>query len=526
MLPSPTSRPHHAGFSATGSQTIVLAFKVFKQHNQLDLRCKPLATRPSFDPQLSTVRHSMFTITMIGISLLLLLLLYRYLVVPMLFTPLSKIPNAHFSAPISSLWISSKRRAGTGVRAVYSLHQQKGPIVRLSPGELSVCTPAALRTIYIGGFEKHRWYLDAFANYGTLNMVSMIEHKPHSVQKRMVSNLYSKSFLQNNQDLLRISHHLIFDRFLPIVDSVAKNDAETNIFDFTQAVGMDFTSSYLFGLSNGTNFMHDIEYRHYWLAQYKAFKVQLPQERADCEVERWCFSMCEAAEAFLRSDKAQNGSMATQPVVYERLSQSLEGSSRSKPDPRSLMVQTASEMLDHLIAGHETSGITLTYLTHELSQRSDLQSRLRNELLTLNPQIAYPPLGDENKNLPSARSIDALPLLDSILQETLRLYAAAPAQQPRMTPYTPQGTTLEGYENIPGGIRVSANAYTLHRNATVFPEPLKWIPERWMDAKDGCKEEMKRWFWAFSSGGRMCLGSNFAIQGISLNIMLLTSSSY
>lgn len=457
----------------------------------------------------------MFAVTIVGASLLVSLLLYKYLIAPTFLSPLSKIPNAHFSAPITSLWISSKKRAGTGVRAVYSLHQKKGPILRLSPDEISVCTPGALRTIYMGGFEKDRWYLDAFVNYGTPNMVSMLEHKPHSVQKRMVSNLYSKSFLQSSQDLQKASNYLTFDRFLPIMDSVVRNGVEMNVFDFFQAVGMDFTSAYLFGLTNGTNFMHDLEYRHYWLEQYKAFKFQLPQERADCEVERWCFSMCEAAEAFTHSDKAQEDPLATQPVVYGRLSQSLKESSQSKPDSRCIMVKTASEMLDHLIAGHETSGITLTYLVHELSQRPALQARLRSELFTLSPPIAHPSQNNEHKYLPSARSINALPVLDSILQETLRLYAAAPAFQPRMTPYTATGTTLEGYNNIPGGVRVSANAYTLHRNATVFPEPLTWIPERWMDAEDGHKEEMKRWFWAFGSGGRMCLGSNFAIQGMS-----------
>jgi len=467
----------------------------------------------------------MASLTVIGASLLLLLLLYKYIITPAFLSPLSRIPNAHFSAPILPLWIWSERRAGTGVRAVYSLHQKKGPIVRLSPNELSVCTPAALRTIYMGGFEKHQWYLDAFVNYGTQNMVSMLEHKPHSVQKRMVSNLYSKSFLQNSQELQTASDYLIFHRFLPIMHSVAKNGVEMNIFDFTQAVGMDFTSAYLFGMSNGTNFMHDVEYRHHWLDQYKTFKNQLPQERADGEVERWCFSMCEAAEAFIHSEKVQEDPLATQPVVYGRLSQSLKESSQSKPDSKSIIVTTASEMLDHLIAGHETSGITLTYLMHELSQRPSLQNRLRSELLTLSPPIAYPSQDNENKKLPPARSIDALPLLESILQETLRLYAAAPAQQPRMTPFSPSGTTLEGYSDIPGGVRVSANAYTLHRNATVFPEPLKWIPERWMDAKDGRKEEMKRWFWAFGSGGRMCLGSNFAIQGMSRNIPILAFDS-
>ena len=353
-------------------------------------------------------------------------------------------------------------------------------------------------------------------NYGSPNMVSMLEHKPHSVQKRMVSNLYSKSYLQSSEDLQKVSTHLILDRFLPIMQSVADKGVEMDVLDFFQGVGMDFTSAYLFGLSNGTDFMHDVEYRQHWLAEYSVFKDQLPQERAGGEVERWCLAMCKAAEEFLHSEKVDNGSLTTQPVVYGRLSQSLAASS-TKLDSKSRLMTTASEMLDHLVAGHETSGITLSYFMHEISQRPALQDRLRRELLTLDPPIRPSRNGSasdaENIKLPTARSIDSLLLLDSMLQETLRLYAAAPAIQPRRTPFSPGGTTIEGYSNIPGGVRVSANAYTLHRNPQVFPEPLKWIPDRWMDTKKGNKEEMKRWFWAFGSGGRMCLGSNFAIQG-------------
>ena len=448
----------------------------------------------------------------IGVVLLLLVSLYKFIIAPAFLSPLSKIPNAHFSAPLTSLWIQSKRRTCAATRTIYSLHQKHGPIVRLGPNELSACTPNALKTIYIGGFAKDPWYLDAFVNYGEPNLVSMLDHKPHSVQKRMISNLYSKSFLQGSVDLQKASNHLILERFLPIIQSVAEKGIEMDVLDFFQGVGMDFTSAYLFGLTNGTNFMHNVEYRRHWIREYQVFKGQLPQERLGCEVEQWCMSMCKAAESFLHSDLAKEDPLATQPVVYGRLAQQFRESSKAA-DSQLEMAAVASEMLDHLIAGHETSGITLSYLMHELSQRPDLQQRLRNELLTLSPPIVHP--HDENAVLPSARSIDSLPLLDSILQETLRLYAAAPAMQARITPYTPTGTTLEGYSNIPGGIRVAANAYTLHRNATVYPEPLKWIPERWMNAKPEHKEEMKRWFWAFGSGGRMCLGSNFAIQGMS-----------
>lgn len=473
----------------------------------------------------------MASLTVIGTCLLLLLLLYRYVLYPTFISPLSKIPNAHFSSPILPLWIQSKRQNGAAVRTLLALHEKHGPVVRLGPNEISVNSADALRTVYIGGFEKHRWYIDVFVNFGTPNMVSMLERKPHSVQKRMVSNVYSKTYLQSSEDLQMVADHLIFDRFLPIMKQVEEHGGELDVLDFQQGVGMDLTSAYLFGLSNGTDFMHNTEYRRHWLEEYKTFKLQRPQERADGEIERWCLSMCEAAEGFMHSEKVTDDPLKTQPVVYGRLAQSLRESAQSNaPSLKPAITTAASEMLDHLIAGHETSGITLSYLMHELSQRPYLQERLRNELLTLSPPIIYPENNNDatdngnNNRLPSSRSIDALPLLNNILQETLRLYAAAPGQQPRITPFSssaPNGTTIEGYGNIPGGVVVSANAHSLHRNKVVFPEPEKWVPERWDVGGDEKKgDEMKRWFWTFGSGGRMCLGSNFAVQGRSYFCLL------
>ncbi|KAL8875473.1 MAG: hypothetical protein Q9198_006177, partial [Flavoplaca austrocitrina] len=89
---------------------------------------------------------------------------------------------------------------------------------------------------------------------------------------------------------------------------------------------------------------------------------------------------------------------------------------------------------------------------------------------------------------------------------------------PRVTPYyssTAASLSIDGYDKIQGGVTVSSNAYTLHRNPDVFLNPEAWMPERWLEADKERRQEMKRWLWTFSSGGRMCLGSNFAIQSTS-----------
>lgn len=457
----------------------------------------------------------MATLTILGAFAL--PVLYKYFIGPVWRSPLSKIPNAHFTVPIVPTWIWWKRRAGSATRTILSLHQRLGPVVRLGPNEISVNSSSGLRTIYTGGFEKPRSYYDWFLNYGTPNLVSMPGRDAHSAQKRMISHVYSKSYLQSSQDLQILSGILLFQRFLPILHSASQNDIPMDVLSLAEALGMDFTSGYLFGSVNGTDFLQDVEYRNHWLELFSVFKNQHPKERASGEIENWCLSMCEAAEALEIGEKSVD-IPSTRPVVYGRLFKGLEKSTSSSKQ-RNIMI--ASEMLDHLLAGHETSAITLTYLMHELSRQPSLQRKLREELHTLSPPVTHPADPHNAMNdaldapihLPTPLSIDKLPFLNAILQETLRLYAAASAPQPRVTPSSPSPTTIDGYTNIPGGVTVSSSAYCLHRNPGAFPEPDKWLPERWLEADKDRRVEMKRWFWAFGSGGRMCIGNNFAIQG-------------
>lgn len=364
----------------------------------------------------------------------------------------------------------------------------------------------------------------------------MTTSKPHSVRKRMISNVYSKSYLQSSQEVTEITQTMLLDRLLPLLDRSSSAKTPVEIHEVNFAVAMDFISSYLFGLSNNSNFIEDVPMRRnfmnwyfkrtentYWTREFPQLKHLLVRfgihliptsvDEANTEIEAWVLRLCKLAERSLASfSQSANAAHQTTPVVYKQLKGSLQ-ILRTKPtDPGGqhpsspVDLHTASEMLDQLAAGMDTSGVTLTYLFWNLCRNPDIQSSLQKELTLLSPPIHL-----DSHSLPPARALDTLPLLHAVIMETLRLHPAVPGLQPRITPTMP--VSLASSPPLPGGIRVSAQAYSLHRNPDVFPHPEQWNPRRWLDSTKEQKDEMMRWFWAFSSGGRMCIGSNFAMQG-------------
>jgi cytochrome P450 len=341
-----------------------------------------------------------------------------------------------------------------------------------------------------------------------------------------------------------ITTSLLNQRILPKLQEHADQSTSFDIYALFSAIAMDFVTAYLFGLGAGSNLTQDDEFRAHFLELYNSrqsytfwpqeipgltsllgrFLVPKWVDDANTEIEEWTLSMCDNAASFMRrtqvvsADSLPPEELPNFPTVYSQLQSAMSkhASKEQCGGAERERLEIASEVLDQLAAGFDTSGITLTYIVHELSQRPDVQASLRKELLTLDPPVLLSRL-QENKSLalPTAKSLDALPILNAIVDETLRLRAAIPGPEPRVTP--PGGCSIgpEGeFTNIPGGLRISASAHSLHRNPEVFDNPDEWMPERYLTSSEAKLKEMRRWFWAFGSGGRMCVGSNLALQEI------------
>lgn len=109
----------------------------------------------------------------------------------------------------------------------------------------------------------------------------------------------------------------------------------------------------------------------------------------------------------------------------------------------------------YITAGSDTTAISLTYLVWAVCGHPKVQEKLVAEVGTLPEDF------DDSH-------VRALPYLNRVIDETLRMYPAAPGALPRAVP--PSGALLAGY-NFPSGTTVSSQAYTLHRDPEVFPDP-------------------------------------------------------
>lgn len=144
-------------------------------------------------------------------------------------------------------------------------------------------------------------------------------------------------------------------------------------------------------------------------------------------------------------------------------------------------------------AGSDTTAIALANVMYFLLKNPSAFVRLRKELDESLPAGTV---------IPAYSSVMQLSYLRACLDESLRIIPPVSFGLSRITP--PEGMNIDGHW-IPGGTTVGVPAYTLHRDASIFPDPEAYRPERWLDDNTG---GMNSAFIPFSSGARGCIGRN------------------
>ena len=119
-------------------------------------------------------------------------------------------------------------------------------------------------------------------------------------------------------------------------------------------------------------------------------------------------------------------------------------------------------------------------------------------------------------------ALTQLPYLTAVVTEGLRLAFGVSHRLPRINP--DHDMQYQHY-TIPAGTPVSQTQMFIMTNATLFPRPNEFIPERWIheDLLEGfpTPQESKKYFIPFSRGTRSCVGMNLAYAELYLTIAAL-----
>jgi cytochrome P450 len=136
------------------------------------------------------------------------------------------------------------------------------------------------------------------------------------------------------------------------------------------------------------------------------------------------------------------------------------------------------ELMTLLVAGHETTATALAWGVERLVRNPGQLERLTEEVEA--GEDAY---------------------LDAVTKETLRLRPVLPIVVRRLTQPLEIGGRL-----LPAGASVAPCIYLVHRRPDVYPEPERFLPERFLERPAGT------YTWIpFGGGVRRCLGASFAL---------------
>ena len=165
-------------------------------------------------------------------------------------------------------------------------------------------------------------------------------------------------------------------------------------------------------------------------------------------------------------------------------------------DPKSGRKMTTAELRDNLltfiVAGHETTALTLSWALYLCAFDQQVQDRARAEVQ-----------GVLGARAATAADIAQLPTIRRIVDETLRLYPPAGF----LSRTAMQRDELCGREVLAGDT-VILPVYALHRHHMLWADPDRFDPDRFADPK-----AIDRFaYLPFGDGPRTCIGANFALQ--------------
>jgi len=424
------------------------------------------------------------------------------------FHPLAKIPGPKL-AGLTYLYRFKYNVLDHGkfYLQIEKLHQKYGPVVRITPNEIHLSDSSNHDKIHHIGSKFYKD--DEFYRCLGLETAAVVtpSNELHRIRRGRLAPMFSRAKVLELEDVVQARTEKLCGRIAEAFEA----GGSVNLHYGFRAVSVDVITEYAWGncyeLLSRPNFGKEyfdsvsILSRQIWTNQQFPFLDPIMRSFPLWLAMRLfptigpLVAMRSVVEGGIKSIQAQIASGEETPkrkTIFHHLLESNEAKKDRKADSMDHLI---IEGIVVLSAATDTTGGTLTIATLNILSDSDIYRTLMAEL-----KAAFPD--------PTARldflTLEKLPYLTGVIKEALRLSWVVPGRLPRVAAETVE---FNGY-SVPAGTVIGMSAWHVHRDPSIFPEPDKFLPSRWLDRN--AREKLDRYLITFGKGSRQCLGIQLA----------------
>ncbi|KAF2863458.1 cytochrome P450 [Piedraia hortae CBS 480.64] len=424
------------------------------------------------------------------------------------FSPLSFAPGPILwrASPLPWAWHALR---GTLVKKTKELHGIYGPVVRISPRELSYADSGVWTNVYMHRPGKPEWPKDPTRLSVTPNKIPTIisaGKQDHARLRRLLAHAFSEKGLREQSPIIQ----KYVDQLMQRLGGFADAGSPANLVSWYIMTGFDIIGD----LGWGETF-HCLETgeEHEWITivlpgvQYITITAVL-RTLGLGRLIPWLVSK------HMQEKRLKNFSFANIRINNRIAHKEPRGDFwdkimvKSADDNKSGEGMMHGEMVNNattlVIAGSETSSTALSGATFLLLKHPDKMKKLVNEVrstFSTNDEI-------------TTLSVGHLKYTMAVLEEALRMYPPAPIPGPRNPP---QGGGMLNGHFLPEDTIVSVTNVGCCSSEANFHRASEFIPERWLDDRPAEFENDNRVaFQPFSAGTRNCIGRNLAYAEMKL----------
>ncbi|KAM5430386.1 hypothetical protein McanMca71_005682 [Microsporum canis] len=386
---------------------------------------------------------------------------------------------------------------------IAELHKIYGPIIRISPYELHVIDPAFFETLYRldGRWDKYAWAYDAFG--AKTSTIFGSDHYAHKSRRRAIAPFFSKLNIVARQNLLHRNIEKLCQRISTFKGTTVNLGAAISAFSRDNAnefiVGKEYNELDLedFGIglslaSQGAGvFWRTTKHIRWFGPLMRAIPINWAKKMADENTQAF-LRYLQQSEQDTRDTLAASVSPSPNIKVKDTIVYAITHSDLPPAD------KTFDRIFEELAtitgAGFETISNTLRLILYHVYTNDTILQRLREEINKASTTSSKPV---------ALKQLEKLPYLTAVLTEGLRL---SPGVATRAARITDKDLFYENWR-IPAGTPIGMTTILIHTNEKLYPDPMRFNPERWMEPT---YMKTTSTFAPFSRGTRTCLGMHLA----------------